>query len=121
MSNGKSIEQLRDQYISKKLEGINLPYGMEYLNLLSKIIDEADALYPMNNNTKIEKPKFQTSIEWLIAELGEYFPHEIGGIHLMVEKAKEMHKQEIVDAVDGFPIKSRNLEGEEYYNETFKQ
>jgi hypothetical protein len=36
----------------------------------------------------------QTAVEWLIEELGEYFPHEIGGIHLMVEKAKEMEKQQ---------------------------
>ena len=36
----------------------------------------------------------QTAIEWLIEELGEYFPHEIGGIHLMVNKAKEMERQQ---------------------------
>ena len=30
----------------------------------------------------------QTAVDWLIDELGEYFPHEIGGIHLMVKQAK---------------------------------
>jgi hypothetical protein len=65
--------------------------------------------------------KIQSSIEWLINELGEYFPHEIGGINLMVEKAKEMHRQEIIAAVDGFPIQNRNLEGKDYYEQTFNQ
>lgn len=36
----------------------------------------------------------QTAVEWLIEELGEYFPNEIAGIHLMVEQAKEMEKKE---------------------------
>jgi hypothetical protein len=39
--------------------------------------------------------KRQTAIEWLIEELGEYFPNEIGGIHLMVAKAKEMEKKQL--------------------------
>ncbi len=39
--------------------------------------------------------KHQTAVQWLIEELGEYFPHEIGGIHLMVEKAKQMEKDQI--------------------------
>ena len=34
-------------------------------------------------------------------------------------KAKAMHKVEIVNAVDGFPIHARHMDGEEYYNETF--
>jgi hypothetical protein len=40
----------------------------------------------------------QTAVEWLIEELGEYFPHEIGGIHLMVNAAKAMEKEQIKDA-----------------------
>lgn len=41
----------------------------------------------------------QTAVEWLINELGEYFPHEIGGIHLMVDKAKEMEKEHIFNVL----------------------
>jgi hypothetical protein len=37
----------------------------------------------------------QTAVEWLIEELGEYFPYEIGGIHLMVNKAKAMEKRQM--------------------------
>jgi hypothetical protein len=64
----------------------------------------------------------QSSVEWLIAELGEYFPHEIGGIELMVRKAKAMHKEEIMEAYhDGI-----NLEyhldmpsPKQYYEQTY--
>jgi hypothetical protein len=37
----------------------------------------------------------------------------------ILEKAKEMEKQQIVDAFDGFPLSTRNSQnGEEYYTET---
>ena len=36
----------------------------------------------------------QTAVEWLIKELGEYFPHDIGGINYMVEKAKQLEKEQ---------------------------
>jgi hypothetical protein len=68
----------------------------------------------------------QTAVDFLIEELGEYFPHEIGGIHLMVEQAKEMEKQQIIDArQDGFNRCFRKgdrkeVPNEQYYNETFK-
>jgi hypothetical protein len=65
--------------------------------------------------------KRETAIEWLIEELGEYFPHEIGGIHLMVDQAKEMEKEQIMDAWnDGKFESSGCIEAEQYYNETFK-
>jgi len=38
--------------------------------------------------------KKQTAVDFLIQELGEYFPIGIGGIELMVEKAKEIEKQQ---------------------------
>lgn len=37
------------------------------------------------------------------------------------DQAKEMEKQQIVDAVDGHPIQNRHLDGEQYYNETYNQ
>jgi len=40
----------------------------------------------------------QTAVDWLVNELGEYFPHGIGGIHLMIEQAKEMEKDQIIFA-----------------------
>ena len=57
----------------------------------------------------------QTAVEWfyqriLAKDIKEVF-----------EQAKEMEKQQIMDAVDGFPLDKRHLEGEEYYNQTYKK
>ena len=67
----------------------------------------------------------QTAVEWLIEELieSQYFPY--GTPIILIEQAKEMEKQQIIDAhIYGFysrPFgKSRNGEAEQYYNETFK-
>jgi hypothetical protein len=32
-----------------------------------------------------------------------------------------IEKEQIIDAVDGFPLQNRNLDGEQYYNETYRQ
>jgi hypothetical protein len=66
----------------------------------------------------------QSAVDWLIQELGEYFPHEIGGIHLMVEQAKQMEKEQIKDAfTDGCIGELYELNAyytsEKYYNETY--
>ena len=64
----------------------------------------------------------QTAVEWLIEELGEYFPNEIGGIHLMVAKAKAMEKEQIREAY--YKGVRDEWEGigndfEDYYNKTY--
>jgi hypothetical protein len=64
----------------------------------------------------------QTVVNWLIQELGEYFPHEIGGIHLMVEKAKQMEKEMIIDAYTYGFWRGNNddeLEPEDYYENPY--
>jgi hypothetical protein len=71
--------------------------------------------------------KQQTAVEWLIDQLIEHriiivdkttyqvkYKHEI-----LLEQAKEMHRQEIINAVDGFPLENRNLDGSEYYEKTY--
>jgi hypothetical protein len=63
--------------------------------------------------------KKQTAVEWLIDWMGksQYF---IGNDLLQaVEQALAMEKEQIVDAVDGFPLDKRHLDGEQYYNETY--
>lgn len=59
----------------------------------------------------------QTAVEWLQNEFQEMCK-DFGGIHIdfieRFEQAKEIEKQQIIDAV-GAPII-----GEQYYNETFK-
>jgi hypothetical protein len=60
----------------------------------------------------------QTAVEWLIDQVEDY----IGLIPVdIIEQAKEMEKQQIIDAVDGFPLHNRHLDGEQYYNETYKE
>lgn len=37
------------------------------------------------------------------------------------EQAKEMEKQQIIDAVDGHPLFARPFEGVDYYDEVYKK
>ena len=64
--------------------------------------------------------KTQTAVEWLFKQLWEK-PKDKFTWNTILSKAKKMHKQEIINAVDGFPLQNRNLDGEQYYNETFKK
>jgi hypothetical protein len=65
-----------------------------------------------------------TSIEWLSEKLKEAFERKYmyGDI---IEQAKEMHKQEIIDAhINGHNAPSstiKNFDAEQYYQETFKK
>jgi hypothetical protein len=74
--------------------------------------------------------KKQTAVEWLIQELGEYFPHEKDGVHVVVELANEMFELQTKHAYDwGETNASDECNGdgpthdnfEQYYNETYKQ
>jgi predicted flavoprotein YhiN len=64
----------------------------------------------MSNN------KQQTAVEWLEETMLKpliQWPDDIW------EQAKEKHKEEIINAVDGFPLENRNLNGIEYYEQTY--
>lgn len=39
--------------------------------------------------------------------------------HGIYEEVWAMHRQEIIDAVDGFPLPNRHMLGDEYYEATF--
>jgi hypothetical protein len=72
---------------------------------------------PINNN------KQQTAVEWLVEQmiykLGIRIENTTDGCELF-EQAKEMEKEQIINAFDGFPLIARNSQnGEEYYNETY--
>jgi len=62
----------------------------------------------------------QTAVEWLEEKLIKAGLQLTKGGSLVIEQAKEMEKQQIVDAVDGFPICNRDYLGEEYYFRTYK-
>jgi hypothetical protein len=66
-----------------------------------------------------------TAVEWLVEQLNEkidFIPmHKWDMIRDIVQQAEAMEKEQIIDAVDGFPLQNRNLDGEQYYNETYKE
>ena len=73
--------------------------------------------------------KKQTAVEWLIHELGEYFPHEVGRIELVVNKAKAMEKEQHGETWD-YAMKNYDERGgvfarawsdfDDYYKETYE-
>jgi hypothetical protein len=60
--------------------------------------------------------KKQTSVEWLVSKLPQrmlnYLKEEI-------EQAKEMHKEEIIDAWMATDNELQRLAAEQYYNKTY--
>ena len=68
---------------------------------------------------EVTMPK-QTAVEWLIQELVLENKVDLDTkMRDLMYKAAEMEKEQIVNAVDGFPLDKRNLDGEQYYNEMF--
>jgi hypothetical protein len=65
------------------------------------------------------KEKQLTAVEWFAQELYEKFEMKGDGkvFDDLLEQAKEMEKQQIIDAFELW----RTGSGEKYYNQTFKQ
>jgi hypothetical protein len=59
----------------------------------------------------------QTSIEWFIEQV---FGEHTKVWHDVIEKAKEMHKQEIIEARIVADNELQRKAAEQYYSETFK-
>ena len=60
----------------------------------------------------------KTAVEWLVQEAN--LLENNGWILPLVEKAKEMEKEQIMDAFYNGDISIWDNDGEQYYNETFK-
>jgi hypothetical protein len=74
--------------------------------------------------SKINKQMKQTAVEWLVnqnisVDLGSGIKMKIPIPTDIIAQAKEMEKQQIIDAVDGFPLDKRNLDGQEYWKQTY--
>jgi hypothetical protein len=72
--------------------------------------------------------KQTTAVEWFMEQIGEKQPNGLYVIDTLEDvvnvfaKAKEMEKQQIIDAHNnGKNILPPNENGEQYYNETFKK
>jgi len=61
----------------------------------------------------------QSSVEFLKERIKVTNKEVYAELFEDIEQAEAMHREEIVNAVDGFPIHARHLNGEEYYNEHY--
>jgi len=62
----------------------------------------------------------KTAVQKLIDYMEENY-HLTEESRLEFKKALQMEKQQIINAVDGFPLENRNLDGIEYYNSTYSK
>jgi hypothetical protein len=77
--------------------------------------------------SKIKKKMKQTAVEWLVEQLNKntwydesnYPQVNIGVIDF--EQAKEMEKQQIINAWIATDNELQRISAEKYYNETFKK
>jgi len=98
------------------------------LNKLENKLDEAlsnetsETLNKFLNDKRMTNNKQQTAVEWFAQQLYERFTMKGDGklYQLLFEQAKEMEKEQIVDAYDYGSLRSGCEEGEEYYNETYQ-
>jgi hypothetical protein len=65
--------------------------------------------------------KNQTAVEWLMEQLGvnEIVGTDYSGLIRIFAEAKEMEKQQIIDAVQSYAPEW--IDAEKYYQETFKK
>jgi len=48
----KEKSEFIGNYLDKKMKGNTLPYGMDYLNMVSELEDEAEKLWKRNKKNK---------------------------------------------------------------------
>ncbi len=65
----------------------------------------------------------QTAVDWLIDQLEKYELYSKISFQCLkeIEQAKEMHKQEIIDAWEDGHDSFSTRNAEQYYNETFEK
>ena len=70
-----------------------------------------------------DKVSKQTAVEWLEKEFNklEATVGVYGIMYSLIDQAKEMEKQQIIEAINDFSVNQWGefLSGEEYYNETY--
>jgi len=68
----------------------------------------------------------RTAVEWLEKQIKDYSlikPSLINGFNILFEQAKEMEKQQIIDANNrGYKVGRKDIQesAQDYYNETYK-
>jgi hypothetical protein len=63
-----------------------------------------------------------TAVEWLIDELTDNGIEYLDLAYEIIEQAKELEKQQIIDAyIEGYSSNLNAGDSEKYYNETYKK
>jgi hypothetical protein len=62
--------------------------------------------------------KRKTAVEWLVEQVNSDCLNSAFIRPDLIKEAIKMEREQIINAVDGFPIQFRHLDGEQYYNET---
>ena len=64
----------------------------------------------------------QTAVEWLIIQMHTHWTNEDVTFQTLLEQAKEMEKEQMIEAYDkGEFNQGCNGDAEQYFNETFKK
>jgi hypothetical protein len=64
----------------------------------------------------------QTAVEWLIIQMHTHWTNEDVTFQTLLEQAKEIEKEQIIEAYDkGEFNQGCNGDAEQYFNETFKK
>jgi len=74
--------------------------------------------YNIRTTLKYRNDMKATAVEWLLDSLD--YNQNMLGIKEIIEQAKEMEKEQIIDAYE-YTAAGTSHYGEQYYNETFKQ
>jgi hypothetical protein len=61
----------------------------------------------------------QTAVEWFYWQI-MYADVDVKVWKETLDQALAKERQQIIDAVDGFPIEHRGLDGDQYYTETYR-
>ena len=66
----------------------------------------------------------QSAVDWLEEQIKDIFyvaeaSEMTKKFKSVYDQAKQMEKEQIVNAVDGFPLYTRDLLGDDYYNELY--
>jgi cephalosporin hydroxylase len=75
-------------------------------------------------NTTMEKTENQTAVEWLVEQLDNNLDIKHSWrTRQCINQAKEMEKQQIIDAYDNgkYITSGKEFGGEQYYNKTFNK
>jgi HEPN domain-containing protein len=73
-------------------------------------------------NNRYKRDMKQTAVEWLVEQLDGENHLSINEINRVIEQAKEMEKEQIIDAYNDVWLYNNQgkYNPEQYYNETFK-